>query len=235
MSVPQKNLARQNGFSMVEVLVTLVILLVGLLGLAGVMVQGQRSEVESYQRVQALILLQDMAARINANRNAATCYAYTTNTTNGTPYLGTTGTGVKATPVPATACTSAAIIALYSTISVATATLQATTAVNDMNAWHNTLLGASETSSGANVGAMVGARGCVSYNSTATPANGGPLLNPVNGAQIPGTGVYTISVAWQGLGNTAIATPNCGQGLYGASDAMRRVVSLTIRIASLTT
>lgn len=73
---------RQSGFSMIEVLVTIIILMVGLLGLAGLQVQGLRSEMESYQRVQALILLQDMAGRINANRaNAAN---YVSNNTIGT-------------------------------------------------------------------------------------------------------------------------------------------------------
>jgi len=63
---------KQSGLSMIEVLVTLLILMVGLLGLAGLQTQGLRSEMESYQRVQALILLQDMVGRINANRvNAA--------------------------------------------------------------------------------------------------------------------------------------------------------------------
>lgn len=228
MNASRNSLLRQFGSSMVEVLVTLIILLVGLLGLAGVMVQGQRSEVESYQRVQALILLQDIAGRVNANRQAATCYAYTTNTANGTPYLGASGVGGKVTPVPATACTVAMIQAIYPSMPAATATLQAATAVSDMNAWHNALLGAAEVS-GGNVGAMVGARGCISYG------GGTELLNPANGAQIVGTGVYTLAVAWQGLSPTAIATPNCGQGLYGANDAQRRVVSLTLRTASLTT
>lgn len=64
----------QSGLSMIEVLVTIVILMVGLLGLAGLMTQGMRSEMESYQRVQALILLQDMMGRINTNRVNAASY-----------------------------------------------------------------------------------------------------------------------------------------------------------------
>jgi len=65
---------KQSGLSMIEVLVTLLILMVGLLGLAGLQTQGLRSEMESYQRVQALILLQDMVGRINANRVNAAAY-----------------------------------------------------------------------------------------------------------------------------------------------------------------
>ena len=41
---------RQEGFSMIEVLVTMVILMLGLLGLAGLMIASQRAEVEAYQR-----------------------------------------------------------------------------------------------------------------------------------------------------------------------------------------
>ena len=221
MNSHQNITCRQSGFSMIEVLVTLIILLLGLLGLVGVMAQSQRSEMESYQRVQAVTLLQDMVGRINANRKAATCYAYTTNTTSGTPYL---GTGSTYTP----ACNSAAILAIYPLIPSATATLEAATAVSDMSAWNNTLLGAAETFGGGNVGAMVGARGCVSYGGVGTE-----LINPVTGLPIAGTGIYTVAVAWQGLGSTAIATPNCAQGLYGTNDAQRRVVSLTLRTASL--
>ncbi len=193
---------------MIEVLVTLIILLIGLLGLAGLMVQSQRSEMESYQRAQALVLLQDMAGRINANRKVASCYAYTTNAANGTPYL---GVGSTTTPT----CTAGT-------------TAQNTRAVQDMTAWNQLLTGSAETSGGSNVGAMVGARGCVSYGGSGTE-----VLDK-NGVAIAGSGIYTIAVAWQGLGNTAIATPNCAQGLYG-NEAQRRVVSLTLRMASLTT
>ncbi len=58
---------------MIEVLVTIVILTIGLLGLAGLQARLQMSEMESYQRAQALILLNDMASRVAINRaNAAT-------------------------------------------------------------------------------------------------------------------------------------------------------------------
>lgn len=62
------------GFSLVEVLVTIVILMIGLLGLAGLQGRALTSQLESYQRSQALVLLKDMENRINANRKDAASY-----------------------------------------------------------------------------------------------------------------------------------------------------------------
>jgi type IV pilus assembly protein PilV len=64
----------QRGTSMIEVLVTIVILAFGLLGLVGLQTRLQVSEMEAYQRTQALILLEDMANRIASNRTAAASY-----------------------------------------------------------------------------------------------------------------------------------------------------------------
>jgi type IV pilus assembly protein PilV len=196
MNTHRNSSQTQAGFSMIEVLVTLIILMTGLLGLAGLQAQGQRSELESYQRVQALILLQDIEERINANRKVAACYALTTDTTNGTPYL-----GVSATASPA--CTSGTLE-------------QQARAIQDMQDWSASLAGAAETSGGgSSVGAMVGARGCVSLIDAASQT-------------------YLISIAWQGIGKTAAppAGLGCAKGLYG-DEAQRRVVSITLRIASL--
>ena len=67
----------QRGVTMIEVLVTLVIIAFGLLGMAGLQVRLQMSEMESYQRSQALMLLNDMANRITTNRNSAASYVTT--------------------------------------------------------------------------------------------------------------------------------------------------------------
>lgn len=64
----------QRGASLLEVLVTIVILGFGMLGLVGLQSRLQVSEMEAYQRAQALILLQDMAQRISTNRSAAASY-----------------------------------------------------------------------------------------------------------------------------------------------------------------
>ncbi|WP_178122517.1 type IV pilus modification protein PilV [Pseudomonas sp. R-28-1W-6] len=62
------------GIGLIEVLITMVILAVGLLGVMALQAKLQESEMESYQRSQALILLDDMASRLAANRNAASSY-----------------------------------------------------------------------------------------------------------------------------------------------------------------
>jgi type IV pilus assembly protein PilV len=64
----------QCGASMIEVLVTFFILAVGLLGMLAMHTRLQQSEMDSYQRSQALLLLNDMANRLTANRNAAATY-----------------------------------------------------------------------------------------------------------------------------------------------------------------
>jgi type IV pilus assembly protein PilV len=67
-----------SGLSLIEVLVTLVILMTGLLGLAGLQGRALTSQLESYQRSQALVLIKDMADRLNANRTASSSYVTST-------------------------------------------------------------------------------------------------------------------------------------------------------------
>ena len=67
-----------KGFSLIEVLVTILILMIGLVGLAGLQVRALTSQMEAYQRSQALILLKDMADRIEENRINAANYVTTT-------------------------------------------------------------------------------------------------------------------------------------------------------------
>jgi type IV pilus assembly protein PilV len=64
----------QRGITLLEVLITIVILAIGLLGLAGLQSRLQSSEMEAYQRTQALILLNDMSNRIATNRANAAAY-----------------------------------------------------------------------------------------------------------------------------------------------------------------
>jgi type IV pilus assembly protein PilV len=75
--------SRISGFTMIEVLITLIVLALGLLGVIGLQARGQQAELESYQRGQALVLLQDLVDRMNTNRAAAHSLSYVTSSPVG--------------------------------------------------------------------------------------------------------------------------------------------------------
>jgi type IV pilus assembly protein PilV len=179
----------QTGMMLIEALVSLVIAAIALLGTVTLMAKSTRSEMESYQRVQALTLVQDMVSRINANRQIASCYS------NG-------ATGLSTTTAPLPVCATGSAV-------------QAATANADLAAWKNALLGSSEVSGTSNVGAMIGAVGCVTQVDAANQ-------------------IYRVSVAWQGLMPTATPSLSCGQASIGDT-SLRRVISVEIQIANLTT
>lgn len=180
---------RQRGISLVEVLVSMIILAIGLLALVALQGRLNVLQLESYQRSQALVLLRDMSSRIALNRASAASYV------TALP----AGVGVG-TPCPAGGATRRAA---------------------DMAEWCAALQGAAESLGGANVGAMIGGRGCV---------------------EALGGNAYLVTVAWQGLAPIAAPPANlqCGAGLYdGPSDSpcqgdlCRRVVTSVVRIADL--
>ncbi len=197
---------------MIEVLVSLLIIVLGLLGLAGLQVRMQQAEFESYQRAQALVLLQDMVERIHLHRGSrnitATCFRFTTNTAAGTPFLGTGSAG-------APACGQSAF------------PNDNTQVDNALAEWSSLLQGAAETKGGVAAGAMVGARGCVSYDATTE-------LESPPGTALARTGIYTVAISWKGTIDTFAPTVNCGNdnALYVA-ETRRRVVSTTFRLALL--
>ena len=75
MQDPQKH-AEMRGFSLIEVMVALVILSVGLLGLAGLQVSALRSTHMSYMRTQAGIAAMEMAERMRANKTGVDSLLY---------------------------------------------------------------------------------------------------------------------------------------------------------------
>ncbi len=139
-----RNVRSSSGFTLLEVLVSVLIFAFGLLGIASLQVTLQTSHVEGYQRSQAVLLMRDISERMNANLNNASDYA--------------TGT---ATPVGygdnlAEDCTDNTL----------------TEAERDMCEWSLKLKGASEVVNGNRSGAMVGARGCIEELIAADPSAG---------------------------------------------------------------
>jgi len=186
----------QGGALLIEILITIVIVVIGTLGLMQMQGRLQKSEMEAYQRTQAMILLNDMASRVASNRVAAASYD---SDVLDPSFLGGTSAELDCSTIDKS-------------------TLQGT----DISEWCFALQGASERQSTANVGAMVGGRGCV---------------QPVSASQIQ------VTVAWQGL--TPISAPpasvSCGLDLYDvagtdcANDLCRRYVTTTISLADLDT
>ncbi len=122
----------QRGTTLLEVLVTLLILTFGLLGLAGLQSQIIVAELQGFQRAQAVLLMNSMIDRISANRPFALGYVTTTPLGTGNP--------------PIVACNHASLT---------------TVMMRDQCEWGNALLGASEKKSGNSVGGLVGGVGCV--------------------------------------------------------------------------
>lgn len=65
---------KQSGFTMVEVLVALVVLAIGLLGIAALYLNSLQSGRTAIYRTQAVNLAADLADRIRANRTAQAAY-----------------------------------------------------------------------------------------------------------------------------------------------------------------
>jgi type IV pilus assembly protein PilV len=135
----------EQGTSLIEVLVTLLVLSFGLLGVAGLQSKMGLAEMESYQRAQALLALADMTARIDANSSQAAAYVTTGLNTNGT--VGTDDPPADCTTLPAGP-------------------------TRDLCEWSNELKGAAEQKSAANVGGMQAARGCITQLQAPNPALG---------------------------------------------------------------
>lgn len=129
--MPGTSSQSQRGALMIEVLLTIVIIIIGLLGLMQMQGRLQKSEVESYQRSQALLLAKDMASRISTNRANASDY--------------TIGDPNDPTSIGGTTCPTAV------------STLQE----RDEREWCLALQGASESLSGEDVGGLINGRGCV--------------------------------------------------------------------------
>lgn len=82
-STMQRSFARKEGFTLIEILVTLLILSIGLLGVASLQVQGMRNNQSAYLKSQASMLAYDMADRMRANEAQALAGSYTPFDTQG--------------------------------------------------------------------------------------------------------------------------------------------------------
>lgn len=194
------------GFAMVEAMVTVVVVAFGLLGVAGLVSRAFVAEVEGTQRTQAVLLLQDMVTRIEANRTNAAAYKTTVGVTG---YVTTVSGGVSTTAV--VACNPAAPLA-----------------ERDLCEWSRLLAGTNEQVDTRNAGVLVGAIGCIDeidgFNRVyaVTIAWQGMSVGPV-----PPTGVAPQGFPPNECGRNRFDDENLGQ-------TTRRVITMPVRLATLT-
>ncbi len=143
MKSPSRMRGRQQGISLIEVLVAMLITVIGSLGMIALQVRAQQAQLDAHQRSQALLLAEDMINRLESNPAAAaerTCYVTETGSGYGVSFYGTGNTN-------ALNCGSGG---------AANAQAQA-----DVQAWDGLLKGQTETLNGGNVGGLLDARGCI--------------------------------------------------------------------------
>ena len=92
-------------------------------------------------------------------------------------------------------------------------------AARDLCEWSNALKGAAEKLAGNKVGAMSAARGCIELLTAP---------DPTPGVCTPAT--FRVSVAWQGLLDSAAPANACGANLYGSKDSVRRVLAQQVTV-----
>lgn len=195
---------RDDGFSLIEVIITMFIVAIGVLGLAGLQMRALNAEIESVSRGQALMLANELADRMEANIANVASYNQ-----SGITY-GTGHTNACVTSNPANLQAQATCCRLTSEGGT-----QTSNANRDLCEWDLALQGiATANSTGSSkLGGLSGARGCVALTATAN--------------------VYQVDVAWIGRDTTG-AVPSdvtCGST---AITSRRRAVSRRIRNADLT-
>lgn len=135
---------RQRGVGLLEVMITVIVISVGLIGMAGLQVATKRAGFQATQRTQALTLANDMMQRITLNPGSLAAYA-TGSSPVGAGSIATAPTKCLGTAAAAN-CTAAQLVAW------------------DLWEWEQRIDGATtlnKDASNANAGGLVSPRGCI--------------------------------------------------------------------------
>ena len=183
----RENRKSQSGTTLIEVLITLVVLAFGLLGIGALQLISKRSNFEALQRTTATAIANDIIERMRANSNALLTYAGDPST----PSFDITGALWSSEPVPnCTAASPCLPNAVGSTADLA-----------DHDIWEieQALIGAAEQADGNDSGGLTQPTACI----RTTVAAG--LTNR--------TGQYIITIAWRGQAKLSDpdTTNTCGQ------------------------
>lgn len=199
------NWRRQRGVSMIEVLVALVLLAVGVLGIAGLQIISKRNNYDSAQRTTAAALATNLYERMRANASQQALLQYL-NSAGGGLGSGLTGSGQQgAEPSPKCA----------SSLDTCSATQLAQ---HDVWYWEQQLDGAGETAAGAQTGGLVLPLACL----TGPPGGGTGLYTLV--IVWRGTTVLTNDAT---VTCGAAAKDGSGNFIYGTNGEYRRSATVT--------
>lgn len=161
-------LQRQKGTSMIEVLVTVVIVAIALLGIAALQFMSKRSNLDAVQRTTASLLASDIIERMRYNPKALKTYAGSLENPNPTLGYGSTAFSGAPSPdcSPSNPCNTDQL------------------AAHDLWVWQQRLLGAGEVSGSSNTGGLTYPTACVMTNVSDSVTNR--------------SGRYTVAIAWRG-------------------------------------
>lgn len=194
------NIRHCRGTGLIEVMVTVVVLAIGLLGIAALQVQSKRSNFEAIQRTTATMLAHAIIERMRANPSVLGTYL-----TEGDEVGGETITvepSPKCSTADGDACSPSQL------------------ALHDIWEWEQAVDGVSETAGSDNTGGLVSPTACLSgpggggsgtYTITIAWRGQNSLANPASNACGEGSGKY------DGPGGTD-------------PDAYRRVLTLDVFI-----
>ncbi len=199
-----------RGFTLIEILVTLLVMALGMHGVISMQTRATATEFESYQRGQALALARDMEARLLSSRGVLTGFLNNAiSSTDGSLYVGN-GTG------------AASLAAEDGSCAAPTAGNALSETQFQLCSWAQDLQGVAEKDGARAVGAMVGARGCVIR---------------VNPPQQNALADFYVVIVWEGMvprAEPAADSPagRCASAVdFGAG--LRRGVSLRVLVPDL--
>jgi len=135
---------KQYGVSLIEVMVTVLVLSIGLLGIAALQFMSKRSNFEAVQRTTATMLVYDIIERMRMNPMGLGSYASAG---------AAVGSGTTSEPSP--------------NCSAGNPCNANELAVHDAWAWEQALLGAAEVSGTSNTGGLVSPTGCITADAAA--------------------------------------------------------------------